>query len=325
MTVVAPLLAWWGFGVWSLVGEQLAGEIARGILLWGVHRAWTPRLGWDQEAAAYFWSFGRRLWTFNNLNFALQSFDDFWIGSTLGPVPLGFYSRAYDLAGYAERVLGGPLSNVVMPTLARFQSDRLRLSQAFFRAMSLMVRLNGGAATILILAAPEAILLLLGERWLPMVPVFRLLVVFILLQLVARPPTDLLLARGEVGLLLPIQAVRLSVFVPAVIVLAWWWGIVGVAAAASLASLVGALRVLQHTRRLVDYSPARLFVWPGLACAAACVCVALSSDLFDVLPAWPALGAKMGLAAVAYAAVLALAEREQLLNGVRMVWRLLRA
>jgi PST family polysaccharide transporter len=140
MTIVAPLLAWYGFGVWSLVGEYLAAELARAVLVWGPYRVWTPRFGWDAEAAPSMLRYGVGVWLGQSLNFLLQNLDDFWVGTTLGKVELGFYSRAFDLGTYAQRGLWTPL-NVLLPLFSRLQDDRLRLSKSFFRILSFVVRI----------------------------------------------------------------------------------------------------------------------------------------------------------------------------------------
>ena len=47
MTIVAPLMAWQGMGVWALVGEQASGYIARFLVVWTGSTAWRARFGWN--------------------------------------------------------------------------------------------------------------------------------------------------------------------------------------------------------------------------------------------------------------------------------------
>lgn len=322
-TVVAPLLAWHGWGVWSLVAEQLSGQLARAIVVWGLYRPWRPRWGWDADVARWFWRFGVRVWTGNNLNFVLLRFGDFWTGTALGHIPLGFYSRATQFAGYTGRAIA-PLGSIFFPTFSRLQGDRLRLSQAFFRAISLVVRLDVGLAVILIVAAPEATALLLGERWLPMVTAFQLMVVFTMLDPVENGAGDLLLAAGQPGRIVRVRVVQCLLFVPAVVLLGSAWGIVGVAVAADIAMLTGVLLLLRETRRIVEYSPRRLWWWPAVAVAAAVVAARLSAPVSTGLPLWAVCAVKISVVGGVYAAVLWLTERAEIEMGWRLVWGLMR-
>jgi O-antigen/teichoic acid export membrane protein len=140
MTIVAPLLAWQGWGVWALVAEQASGLLARFAMTWLVFSRWRPRLGWDAGTARWFWDYGRPAWSATNLAFLLDRFDDFWIGTALGKMPLGYYSRAFEFARYPRRVVANPLVSVFGPVFARLQGDRLRLSQAFYRAAHVILR-----------------------------------------------------------------------------------------------------------------------------------------------------------------------------------------
>jgi O-antigen/teichoic acid export membrane protein len=321
MTVVAPSLAWVGFGVWSLVAEHAAGELARAALVWGPYRTWRPRWQWSREAARGFWGFGTRLWAGHNLSFLLHNFDDFWIGTALGSVALGFYSRAFDFGRYAERVFANPLL-VTFPSLARLQRDRLRLSQSFFRITSVVVRSNAAAALVLILAAPEGARLAFGERWLPMVAPFQLLVLSALLGLVGHVAEEVFLAVGRPEVLVRIRALRLSLFLPGVILLGSFHGITGVALAGVLATLLGIGLVFHLVRQRVDYSPAKLFLWPTIAFVVVASSVLSTSSLWTG-PLWLAVAGKAVVALVGYGVILVAAEREELATGYRFVRRFL--
>jgi len=112
MTIVAPLLAWLGWGAWALVAEQACGILARFVMTWIVFRCWRPRPRWDSGVARWFWAYGRPTWGATNLGFLVDHLDDFWIGTFLGKTPLGYYSRAYEFARYPRRVIANPLTSV---------------------------------------------------------------------------------------------------------------------------------------------------------------------------------------------------------------------
>ncbi len=324
MTVVAPYLAWRGFGIWSLLAEQFTGIFIRLILIWGPFRVWNPRLGLDTEAARWFWRFGVRVWHATNITFLLDRFDDFWTGTILGQTPLGYYSRAYEFAGYPRRVVANPVASVFFPTFARLQDDRLRLSRAFFRLNSLMIRLGVWFSLCFILAAPEFIELVLGPKWLPMSTAFQLMIVYTILDPLTTSASHLLTAIGQPGLILRTRMIQLAVFLPAVIGLIQIWGIVGVALAADIMILTGALQLFRYTRRFIDYSVRHFLLWPLVALTITAVAVYLSSPLWELLSTAVNMFAKWTAISVLFWGLLWLMERDQLRDGWKMIWGLAR-
>lgn len=269
MTFVAPFLAWRGWGVWALVAEQLSGIGVRFLLTWGPFRQWKPGLGWNRQTIRWFWEYGKPTWVASNLSYLLDRFDDFWIGTVLGKVPLGLYSRAYEFAHYPRRVLANPLVTVFTPIFARLQDDRLRLSQAFFRSAYIILRSGFLVAGAFGLVMPEFIHYVIGDQWMPMLWTFRLMLVYTALDPFLVLINYLLLAVGRPRDLQHAGLIQMLFFVPAVALGAWLWGINGVALAADVMLLVGVLWLYRPLRRVVDFSANRLIVWPGVALAIA--------------------------------------------------------
>ncbi|MBK8905557.1 MAG: oligosaccharide flippase family protein [Anaerolineaceae bacterium] len=319
MTILTPYLAWRGFGAWSLVAEVLVGQISRGGIVWFFARVWWPRPGWNKVIAADLWQFSNKLWGTSVLSFITDRFDDFWIGQAMGSESLGYYSRAYEAARYPRRVIALPLSTVFFSTYARLQDDRQRLSQAFFRLTSLLVRASFGFSLILILAAPEFISLL-GETWQPMLVTFQLMIIYTLLDPLAVGAADLLVAIGRPELPFRTNIVQVIIFVPAVILLGSWLGIVGVALAANLMVAIGAIILFWHTHRFVDYSARRLWLWPGMAFFVTGAAILFLNPIWVTLTSWLVLIIKAGLICVIYGGLLFIIEKEEILHSSKMVW-----
>lgn len=316
MTLVAPVLAWQGFGVWSLVGEQAAAMVTRMVVLHGAFRMALPRPRWRGEIARWFFAYGRSVWFGTSLAFVIERFGDFWIGRALGARALGLYSRSVDFAAYPRRVISVPLLKVFLPTYARLQDDRLALSKAFFRATSLMVRIGFGLAAVSLVAADDLIRLI-GPQWLEMVPVFRVLLVVTLLLPVSDSARDLLFAAGHPHLVVATRVAQVAVFVPAMILLTARWGLLGAAVAMDLAAVIATVILFRASRRVVDYSLTRLWLWPTVAAALAVVPWPwLAGTIVAPLPRLLALGAT---SAAIYAAVLWVAERRRILEAVGVI------
>jgi O-antigen/teichoic acid export membrane protein len=319
-TVAAPFAAWYGWGVWSLVVERASGSLARALVVWTAPSVQRTRLGWDKTLARQYLTFGLSIWIGRNLAYIINRFDDFWIGRVLGQTALGLYSRAYTLASYPRQVVAAPILTVFLPTYARLQDDQLRLSRAFFRATSLMVRLSGWVSLVLVLAAPELIELGPGPQWLPALRAFQLMIVYVVLTPLNMGAINLLISTGNPDIIIRIRAVQAVVFIPAVVGFAALFAdIIGVALAADLVAFCGTLLFFYQVRRIVDFSPHALWTWPvfSMLITGGVTLVLEAAWVIDSI--WLSLFAKIALITSMYLGLLWLTERNQLYTGLQMI------
>ena len=104
--VIGIIFAVGGFGVWSLVVQQICGSFFGTICLWSLN-SWRPALVFSLKSLQEMFGFGSRLLVSGLLN---QIFDNIYllvIGKLFSAIDLGFFTRA--------KTLGRPsLPNVVV-------------------------------------------------------------------------------------------------------------------------------------------------------------------------------------------------------------------
>ncbi len=325
MTLVGPALALMGFGVWSIVAELGSGMLSRAVSVWLLYRPWRPRMAWDPSLARWFLNYGSKIWVSSNVAFLLDRFDDWWVGTFLGSNPLGYYSRAYEFARYPRRAIANPIVSVFLPAFARLQDDRARLARAFFRPARLMVRAGALFSVLFISTAPEFIRIFLGEQWIPMQLTFQLMIIYTLLDPLLTVASNLLAGTGHPGPIARARIVQALVFIPAVLALGTRLGIEGVAIAADLMALAGAILLFRKTSLVVDYSQRTLWFWPMVGVALSLTLIYFSTPLWAALPTWGSAAAKIALVSATYLGLLWLAEKKQLLSGWNMLWGVLRS
>lgn len=264
-SVVAVWLAWRGATLGALISTDLIVLLVSmaGFYVW--RPVWRPRLEWARSTVSYYLRFGAKNMASIGLGAALDDVDDLWTGANLGSVALGFYSRAYAFATYPRRILAYPLNLVAGGTYAEVSDNPLRLSQAFFRTSALLVRagflLGGGLA----LVAPELVLVALGDKWLPMVAAFRLMLIYTLLDPLRVTVGTLFVAIGRPEKLLRSRLVQLAVLLAGLFLLGPRYDIVGVALAVDAMLVVGLVMLLVQARAHVTFSATRLFAAPAAA------------------------------------------------------------
>lgn len=321
-TAVSVGLALWGVTLWALLATDIVSMVLGlvGLLVW--RPVWRVRLGWQSAVARYYLRFGSRNLVANLLLTAQDRVDDLWTLRYLGETALGYYSRAYVFATYPRKILAAPVNQVAGGTYAELKADRRRLSQAFFRTNALLVRSGFFLAGLLALIAPEFIVLLLGDKWLPMLQAFRLMLVFTMLDPIRSTVSDLFIAVGRPDQVVRVRLVQLITMVVALFGLGLRWGIAGVAVAVDLMLLVGIGILLWQARAYVDYSARRLLAAPAAALTMGLLLAAFTaSNWLQAASPWWSLLVKSAVFAVSFAALLALLEyRDLRALGVTPEW-----
>jgi O-antigen/teichoic acid export membrane protein len=265
VAVASITIAWFTRSIWALLVSSII-TLVLGITSFYLWKpVWKPKLAWDGKTVRYFLGFGARNLVNNVLDGALDNSDNLWTGYFLGDFLLGYYSRAFRFAIYPRILLTQPVNSVAMGTFAEVKSDRLRLSKAFFRSSVFLTRLGFLIAGLLSVIAPQFIVLFLGEKWLPMLTAFRLMLLYSLLDPIRVITSSVLIAVGKPEKVSQVRMLQLLTLGIGLFTLGFSYQIAGVAMSMDLMVLVGVLLSLRIVREYVDFSLLRLFAPPILA------------------------------------------------------------
>jgi len=223
----AVALAFAGAGAWAIVAQNLIIAAVSVVLVWRLS-SWRPKRMYSRESLRTLGSFGgktlgARLLSYTNLNA-----DNLLVGRFLGSVPLGVYSIAYNVMFLPATRIAEPIQQVLFPAFARLQHDHVALRRAWVRGMELVAAVNVPAFLGMAVVAPDFVPIVLGQKWLPAVPVLQFLCLAGVAQSFQALNWSVLQAVGDSGRLLRFMFFSTSVTVAA-FVAGLHWGVVGVA------------------------------------------------------------------------------------------------
>ncbi len=263
---VASVLAIWmavhGFGVWSLVVYQSANIVITFLILWLI-RPWKPQIVVDFVMLKWFLHFGWYLWLGGLTTFIIYKFNDFVTGTFLSTSTLGFYSRAFTFAGRPTSSVTGVVSRVALPTYALIQKDKEKLTFTFNLVLRSIVRVSAPLSLFLFLLADDFTRVLLGDKWLPMVPIFKILLVYGFLRSIFDDAGAFLTAIGKPNLVsryLAVQALMILITTP---LLTLYFGVNGAAFSLTLVLLVGLVLAYRYVNRSVSVDFINIF-WQAM-------------------------------------------------------------
>ena len=110
--------------------------------------------------------------------YIFQNIDNVMVGKLLGPTNLGFYQQAYSVSTLPVSEVGLIFNKVTFPVYVSISDDAKRLKIAFFKTLGVIAALVIPFAFIILIFSRPLILIFLGEKWLPIEPVLKVLAIF---------------------------------------------------------------------------------------------------------------------------------------------------
>jgi len=172
--VIAVLMAFRGYGVWSLVAKILVSAIVNAVMLWQVSD-WRPGFRISMERFRELFLFGIKIVGGDFVDFLSVHSDDFLIGYFLGPVALGYYTLAYNLLIVTTDLLISVPNAVAFPLLSSLQGDSASVRRAFGQVILLQSIVAFPIFLGITALSSELIIQLYGASWIASIPVLQLL------------------------------------------------------------------------------------------------------------------------------------------------------
>jgi len=185
-----------GFGVWSLVVQQVVNSFVSAVLQW-YSISWRPKFEFSKSAFLDLYSFGIFVVGVNIVEFANRHILSLLIGFFLGPIALGYYGLAHRISGTFVKLLSGPVNQVALSSFSKLQSDKVKLKNTFSIAIEFLFLATIPLCIIAIYCTPTVITNIFGEKWEVTVGVLQVLFVAGAVEIFLQVYGSLLLAIGR--------------------------------------------------------------------------------------------------------------------------------
>jgi O-antigen/teichoic acid export membrane protein len=195
-----------GFGYWSLVGMTVTLPLVCTICMW-LATGWVPGMPKRRVGIRSMMRFGGTL-TLNGLVvYVAYNLEKVLLGRFWGAEAIGIYGRAYQLITIPTDNLNSAIGGVAFSALSRIKEDQPRFKSYFLKGYSFVVAMTIPITLFCALFAHDMISVVLGQKWMEAVPIFRLLAPTILIFALINPMAWLLFSLGLVGRSLKIALV----------------------------------------------------------------------------------------------------------------------
>lgn len=171
--LIGITLAYWGFGVWSLIVQQLVNALITGCLLWYFVK-WRPIMSFSWRSLKGLYDFGWKIFISGLLNTLYNNLHSLVIGKLFNLEMLAYYNRGRHFPRLGVDTLNMVFSSVIFPGFASIQNDRVRMRTIAERGLKTVIFLTTPILCCILVISKQLVLILLGEKWLPCVPFMQL-------------------------------------------------------------------------------------------------------------------------------------------------------
>lgn len=243
-------MAYKGFGVWSLVFQQLIATVLRVVLLLAITK-WFPKLLFSKSSFKYLFNFGSKILTASILHTIYANMTTLIIGKFYSAKDLGYYSRGESLATYPSTNITGILQSVTYPVLSKIQDDDEHLIQSYRKLISMTSMVIFFGMFLLAALAKPLILTLLTDKWLDAVIYLQIFCFAYMFDHICALNLNILYVKGYSNLVLKLEVIKKTISI-SMILAAVPFGVMAICIARALYTQIAVVINTYYTGKLFD-------------------------------------------------------------------------
>jgi teichuronic acid exporter len=248
---VAVIMAYKGFGVWSLAWRSILGNAIQSILLWNFNK-WVPLFVFSKSSLKELFSFGSRLLLSGLIDTFYRNIYTLVIGKVFSAQELGFYTRADNFNKLPSQNITFTVQRVSFPVLSQVQDNPEKLKSGYRKLIATTMFISFFSMLGMAAIAKSMIIVLIGEKWLQSIPYLQLLCLGGMLYPLQAINLNMLKVKGRSDLFLRLEIIKKLLAIP-VIIAGILIGIYAILAGMVILSFVAYFINSYYSGRLINY------------------------------------------------------------------------
>ncbi|MBP1910301.1 lipopolysaccharide biosynthesis protein [Methanolobus bombayensis] len=250
----AVIMAYIGFGVWSLVAQMIISSLVLTVFLWSMN-IWRPTFVFSKEALAEMFGFGSKIFLSGLLDTIFRNIYLVVIAKIFTATIAGHYFFASKIRDLILNQLVNSIQTVTYPALATLQEDDIRLKAGYRKIIQVTTFCLFPIMAIVAALAEPFFTVFLNDQWLPAVPYLQLMCISGLMQPLHSINLNILKVKGRSDLFLYLEIVK-KVFIVVVLSISIQFGVIGILVGNIITSILSYLPNSYYSGQLINY-PAR--------------------------------------------------------------------
>jgi teichuronic acid exporter len=250
--IVGIYMAYMGYGVWALVGQQISNQLLVTLILWFTVN-WRPQLLFSLVRVKRLFSFGWKLLVSAMIDTVYRDLRSLIIGKMYNPAMLGFFNRGQQFPSLIVSNINGSIQSVMLPVLASQQDNRPRVKDMMRRAIVTSSFIIFPMMVGLAVTAEPLVKLLLTDKWLPAVPFLQIFCASYALWPIHTANLQAINALGRSDIFLKLEIIK-KIIGLSILAVTVFYGVYAIALGQVLSGIVSTFINAYPNKKLLDYS-----------------------------------------------------------------------
>lgn len=204
---VAILLAWLGWGVWALVWQQVLLMGVRALLLWGCS-SWRPRERGSMALLRAMAPYSLSVMATDLVTAIYNKVPQLILGKSYADATLAYYDQAIKLKELPVQSTLQSVQVVTFPALAKIAHEQPKFAESYRQVLMVVAYAMCPVMLGMSAVAYDLFAVLLGEQWLPTVPLFEVVCLAGIFTPLAMMSYNVLKVKAEGRLIVRLEVLK---------------------------------------------------------------------------------------------------------------------
>jgi O-antigen/teichoic acid export membrane protein len=209
-SIVSIILAYKGFGVWSLVVRSLLVSIGGSVFIWRFTK-FRPSFDFDFKIAKELIHYGRYILGSTVIFVVLYNIDQFYVSKFCGIAALGFYGLSLRIANIPITEFSHLIGSVMFPVFSKINKEIDHFRKTFLKTIKYCGMISIPMALGLSVYGPELVIIIYGEKWAPMAQPLSIISLYAMFRAMSTIIHDAFKAIGRPEIMQKYAMIRLLI------------------------------------------------------------------------------------------------------------------
>ena len=175
-SIITVTMAITGFGYWAIAAQQISQLVVKVGIIWNLSK-WRPTFDFRFGLLKEVFSFSILLIISSLISSVTRYIYNFFIGPRYSADDLGYYGQAFKFHQIPYTVISSTITGVSYPVLSSLNNEKERQMLYIQKIMRITAFITFPVMIGLYCIAPNFISVILTDKWMPMLPYFKILII----------------------------------------------------------------------------------------------------------------------------------------------------
>lgn len=249
--ILGVFLAYKGYGVWALVGQQFTMQLIQAILL-TISTKWFPQLLFSWSKLKQICSYSINIMLSNLSTAVFLDLRSLVIGKLYSPADLSYFDKGKQFPQLVMNNVNTSILSVIFPVFSSMQNDVQKIKALLRRTIKVSSFIIFPIMMTMVVIAHPMIELLLTDKWIGAVPFIQVFAITYMLMPLHQSNLEAIKAMGRSGIILKLDILR-KTFEVLLLILTLSNGTLAIAIGAMISNIISLFINLYPNKNLIDY------------------------------------------------------------------------